>query len=774
MHAQGVLRGKVLMEESRELQSSLVSESAEPVYVPLPGAYVRWAHDPASTTITDGFGFFKIAKANVGDTLVASMIGFETAGWVFNGASYVDIPLESGVSLEAAEVVEKRSATELSLLSPLDVQSLNRKELAKAACCNLSEAFETNASVDASFTDAVTGTRQIRMLGLDGKYSQIQVDNLPGPRGLSVVKGLMFIPGDWVNEIHISKGAGTATQGYESITGQINVALKNPETADPLHVNLYVNGAGRTEFNYISRHDVSRRWSTAVLLHGLTNQTVNDRNDDGFLDTPMQQNVVARNEWKFKGDRGVRGEYAITGVQMQSVAGQQAALDLTQNWAQHMANLESTDPLPAWSAITELNRIEATAKTGFVFPDAEWRSIGTQWSYYDHQHRHRYGLNRYDGHEQFFRGNLLYAGIFGNTNNAFTAGVTYLYNRFDEEAMFVRDSAALIYNPNRTERVPGAFFEYTWTGNERLSVIGGIRCDRHNIFGTMVSPRFHARWSVTEWLSWKFAAGRGFRTPNPFMEQLGSWASQRHWYWGSSSVVTPEIATNFGTNFTAKFRLNYRDATLTLDAYSTRFENKMVVDLDAASDFVHVYSLTGESFANTAQAEFNWDMHRRLDLRLAYRWVNAHTDRQLGNPTQDPFVSRHRAFSQLSYASQLDDRSRQWRTDATFQWIGAQRLPMTSQNPEPFARPDVAPDFFQLNAQVTRQFAPAFSIYAGVENALNYKQDRPIIGADYGENPVTQGEFDQYFDASLVYGPIFGRMVYAGLRWGILPPKEAP
>jgi len=255
------------------------------------------------------------------------------------------------------------------------------------------------------------------------------------------------------------------------------------------------------------------------------------------------------------------------------------------------------------------------------------------------------------------------------------------------------------------------------------------------------------------------------------MEQLGTWASQRNWYWGYDSRVLPEIATNVGTNLTSKFRLNYREATLTLDAYSTRFQNKLVVDLDQATDAIHLYNLSGQSFANTAQAEFNWDIHRRFDLRLAYRWVNAHTDRIEGSPTEDPFVSKHRGFSQLSYASKLDEKEGQWRTDVTSQWIGAQRLPLTLSNPEAFQREQTAPDFFQLNAQVTRQFTPEFSIYVGVENALNYKQDRPIIGADYGDNPVAQEDFNQFFDASLVYGPIFGRMIYGGLRWGILSAK---
>lgn len=764
----GTLRGKVLVVDHSNHSTAAGQESHDPEYIGLPGAYVRWSHDMSSTTVSDGFGFFKLPTANVGDTLLASMLGYETSGWIYDGASYVDIPLTAGVDLGAAEVVERKSATQFSLLSPLDVQSLNRKELAKAACCNLSEAFETNASVDASFTDAVTGTRQIRMLGLDGKYSQIQVDNLPGPRGLSAVRGLLFIPGDWVNEIHISKGAGTVTQGYESITGQINVALKNPETADPYHVNLYGNGSGRKEFNYISRHDISRRWSTAVLIHGLHNEQANDRNEDGFLDTPMQRNFVGRNEWKFKGDRGIRGEYAGTYVNTAAVAGQKTAFDNAENWDEMTGRMDSL--AGPWSAVTAIERTELSAKTGFVFPDAEWRTIGTQFNYYNHFHQQRFGKNQYKGTEQFFRGNVLYADIFGSTDRNYTLGATYVYNSFDE-SFAVNDTLQMAMD--RTESVPGAFFEYTWNPNERWSVIGGIRYDQHNLFGRFLSPRFHARWSATENTSIKVAAGKGYRTSNHFMEQLGSWASQRQWNWNVYGNTVPEEAINVGLNVTSKFRLNYREATLTLDGYSTQFQNKLVVDLDRSTGAIDLYPLNGQSFANSAQAEFNWDVDRRWDMRLAYRWVNAHTDRAFGNPTQDPFVSTHRAFGQFSYASQLNEREGQWRADFTCQWIGAQRLPLTTENPEVFQRPDIAPDFFQINAQVTRQFAPDFSIYAGVENALNYKQDRPIIAADYAVESVSQTEFDQYFDASLVYGPIFGRMLYAGLRWGILTPKAS-
>ena len=766
----GSLRGKVLFESHDGDDVGPGHAGHEPEYESLPGAYVRWSKDATHVEVTDGFGFFKISGGVLGDTLLVSMVGYQMAGLVYTGQSYVDIPLEPGVELGSAEVSAKKSALSISLLDPLNIQSLNRKELAKAACCNLSEAFETNASVDASFTDAVTGTRQIRMLGLDGKYSQIQVDNLPGPRGLNVIQGLMFIPGDWVNEIHISKGAGTVTQGYESMTGQINVALKNPETAEPLHLNIYTNSGGRVEFNHVSKHAISRRWSTAILGHALMNNTLNDRNEDGFLDNPLKRNFIGRNEWKFLGDRGIRGEYAVNYAQTESAGGQTLSYGSAADWPA-IRDMMTTYDTASWSAITNIDRLEFTAKTGFVFPDAEWRSIGTQWSFSDHQHRQRFGESKYTGKERFFRGNVLYSDIFGNTNHAFTTGLSFVSDEFDETVQQPSDTVASLYD--RHEIVPGGFFEYTWTHAERLSLVAGLRYDHHNMFGGIWSPRLHARWSATENTSIKVAAGRGFRTANPFVEQQGAWASQRTWT-GLDAVyesLQPEIATNVGVNLTSKFRLNFRDASLAVDAYNTWFENKLVVDFDQSVNELQLYNLNGESFARSLQAEFNWDMHRRWDMRLAYRWVDAHTFRINGKPSRDPYVSTHRAFSQWSYATATEESGAQWRGDATVQWVGSMRLPLTGNNPEVFQRDEYSPDFLQVNLQITRQFSSALSIYLGVENLLNYKQDQPIVGAEYGDNSVTQAEFDAVFDASMIYGPIFGRMSYVGLRWGIPSPS---
>ncbi|PCJ81998.1 MAG: hypothetical protein COA49_03270 [Bacteroidetes bacterium] len=766
-YAQKQIRGKVFTPESHLGHNREEGEhQGEAEYVPLPGATVVWKGTTVGT-MTDLFGFFKLPVMSEGDTLQISMIGFETVGIVYSGWDYMDIPLEQGVSLESAVVEVKRSTTSISLLDPLNIQSLNRKELAKAACCNLSEAFETNASVDASFTDAVTGTKQIRMLGLDGKYTQILVDNLPGPRGLNVVQGLSFIPGPWIDGIAISKGTGSVSGGYESITGQINVAMRNPENAEPLHINLYGSGAGRLEWNHVSSHRVNRKWSTALLSHAELGTRLNDRNDDGFLDTPLKRDLVLRNEWKLRGDRGMRGEYSISGVHMDRLAGQKASYEGTSkpfDMLPLLLNSILPDPNP-WTAATEILRLEASAKTGYVFPGQAWKSLGSQFYTSTHNQKHRFGNRSYDGTEKYFRANVLFSSIINNSDHKFTTGLSYVYDNFNEIGSWAAASDDWSDTKDtlaRTEIVPGGFFEYTWTAGERLVVVAGLRGDFHNMYGAFASPRIHARYSLAEETSLKIVAGRGFRTANVMMEQLGSWASNRKWNFIGN--LQPEIATNVGFNLVSKFNINSRDASISLDGYWTEFENRIIVDLWSPNEIYISNNENLSSYSKTLQLEFDWSAHRRLDIRAAYRWVDAQTDYVDFNPEgetrRDPFVATHRAFTQWSYASRIGKEGQQTRVDATLQWIGSQSLPVPFVNASDLDyHPSESPDFTQLNLQLSQTLPNALELYLGVENLLNVKQDNPIVGANYPD------EFNQTFDASLVYGPIFGRMTYAGLRW---------
>ena len=747
--AQKTLRGKVFAPEDHS------------GHKPLPGASVMWKGSGVGT-VTDAFGFFQLDVRRNPDTLRVSMVGYTTVDVLYSGESFLEVPLEPGVLLQSADVLFEERSQSVSLLNPLNIQQLSRKELCKAACCNLSEAFETNASVDASFTDAVTGTRQIHMLGLAGKYTQLLVDNLPGPRGLNVVQGMGFIPGPWIESIFISKGVGTVMSGYESLTGQINVAHRNPETAEPFFLNLFLGGSGRMEFNHVSKHRVGRRWDTVIMTHGEYGQRENDRNGpdvdgdgradgDGFLDTPLRKDGVFRNEWRFVGDRGLRAEFVLLGVDMERKGGMVPG------------DIVATP----WVANTEIQRAEVNAKVGYVLPGQEGRSWGSQWTASTHRHCHGFGKRFYEGQQNTFRANVLRSGFLGSENRQFSAGVSYLYDDFLESGTWNASPTATNAADTtwmRTEHVPGAFLETTWTGNPRASVVAGLRVDQHNIWGTIVTPRLHARWSATEQTSLKMVAGTGFRTPNVLMEELGAWASNRTWK--VSEALEPEKGWNAGLNVTSKFKLLHRDADFSVDGYWTEFQNRAVVDLDADAHAVEIYNLGDRTSRSlTGQAELGWSLHRRWDMRLAYRYVHATTERkgaEEAGTLLDPYVPKNRAFTQWSYHSKPNANDAQWNADFTVQWVGPQRIPRPDVLFDSREASELEDDFVVCNGQISRVFAPGIDVYLGVENILNFKQQNPIVAWDLAYDDGQA--FQENMDASLVYGPVFGRMVYVGGR----------
>ena len=733
-------------------------------WLPLPGAYVVWKSTGEGTS-TDAHGFFRLEGVE-GDTLVASFIGMTTAELPFIGQSYVEIPLGEGFQLNEAQIVAKGPTTSVSLLDPLVVQSLGRDELCRAACCNLSEAFETNAAVDASFTDAVTGTKQIRMLGLDGKYTQIMFDNQPGARGLNILQGMKFIPGEWVDQIHIGKGAGSVTLGHESMTGQINVSLRDADIEDKFIVNGFVNQVGRYELNTVSRHAISRKWRSALLTHGEWADRINDRNADGFQDNALSKDIVVRSEWQYTGDRGLKGEYTVTAVSQEKEAGQLPLLDAGQGGL--------------WMADKTIDRLVATAKTGYVFPGDQGRSLGSQLTVGTHGQFLSFGPHRrYDADQQFARLNLLHQAK-TRRGDDLVVGLSAKADRYDQT--LVQDGTFPVPGGSATvrreEATVGAFAEWT-VKREQWDVILGLRSDVHDTFGLFVTPRLNARWSVSDAISLKAAAGKCWRTSVPLAEFAGVWASNRTWIFPESGAadpfrgLQPEESWNLGLNLLSKFSLGYRDASFSLDGYRVDFNNRVFVDLDTPGEAT---IRQGRSQSRSVQAEFWWDWTKRWDITLAYRWVDASSDYgDLSGYRQDPLVAQHRGFTTVAYGSRPDAKGRQWRADVTFQVTGPQRLPWTFENDivDPrYVRPSEAPTFVTGNVQISRDFAKGRQIYVGVENVTDYRQAEPIVGIYYDTAPgevqtVSGGPIgdDPLFDAAIVYAPIFGRNVYAGVRW---------
>ena len=681
-------------------------------------------------TSTDTVGGFELPVSENSKTLIISYVGYKSDTVEVTEFDKLTIVLKQSTELGGVDIVYRQRGTEISYMNTLKVETMGEKELFKAACCNLSESFETNPSIDVAFTDAVTGTKQIQMLGLDGKYSQITREQMPAVRGLSSVHGMTYIPGSWIESIQLNKGAGSVVNGFESVTGQINVELKKPEESEQWFVNGYANQGGRTELNVNAAHRLNDKVSTGVLLHGNLRPFEIDGNNDGFMDFPNGYQLNAINRWRFQSHKGWEGQAGANVLTEDRQGGQ----------------LSSETAVPKYQLGWNTNRAELWGKTGYVFPKAKYKSIGFQGSAIYHDQSSFFGSRTYNAEQRSGYFNSIYQSIIGTSTHKYRVGMSIQYDLYNERL----DS--LQYD--REEIVPGAFLEYTFSYFDKFAVVAGIRGDYHNYYGFFFTPRLHARYEVREGTVLRASGGRGQRTANVISENAGLLATSRTWnIKGDPSIqgfgLEPEVAWNFGLNLTQDFRIDYRPGAISVDLYHTLFENQTVVDMEDPRQ-VQFYNLDGESYATSVQAQVDYELYRRFDLRMAYRWYEVRTT--YGTSLKDkPFVAKHRAFVNLGY-----ETLNGWKFDYTVQWQGPKRVPSTDANPTSFQRATRSPDIFLMNAQITKSWKERYDVYLGMENITNVKQNNPILAS---EQP-----FGPYFDSSLVWGPIFGRMTYVGFR----------
>lgn len=706
----------------------VIEETKEGRFNPIPFANVYWLGTQLGTT-TDTTGYFEIDPHPDTEKLVFSYVGYRTDTVKIKRPDQLTMVLKREQVLDAVEVTYREKSTEISYMDPIKTENIGEEELYKAACCNLSESFETNPSVDVAFTDAVTGTKQIHMLGLDGKYTQITREAIPDVRGLASIQGLTYTPGVWIEGIQLNKGAGSVATGFESITGQINVEMHKPETADRWFLNGYANQGGRTELNLLTSHKLSDKVSTGFLLHGNLRPLEVNGNGDSFLDFPTGHSVNLLNRWKFSNNKGWMGQVGMRVIQEERQGGQ--------------SENEISNPYRlGW----QTNRYEAWAKSGYVFPEAKYNSVGFRGKAVQHLQRSYFGDQSYVGLQESGYVNGIFQSIIGTSTHKYRTGLSLQYDRFDEQL----DSLQF----QRQEIVPGAFVEYTFTYFTKFSLVAGLRADHHNYYGLFFTPRLHLRYEIVEGSVLRASGGRGQRTANVIAENFGLLASSRSWdIQGDPNVpgfgLQPEIAWNAGLNFTQNLRINYRPGTFAVDFYHTEFEQQSVVDMEDPRE-VAIYDLDGRSYATSLQVQFDYELIRRLDVRLAYRWFDVMTTYD-GLLLRKPYVAKHRAFANLAY-----ETTSGWKFDYTIQWQGPNRIPSTAANPATFQRGTQSPDLVLMNTQITKSWKDKYAVYVGVENITNVQQPNPVIA---------DGEpFGPFFDASMIWGPIFGRMAYFGFR----------
>mgnify|MGYP002061041956 CR=1 FL=1 len=704
---------------------------------PVMGATVKWINTDKGT-ISNEKGDFKLERESKTDLIVISYVGFQTDTLsvkdINNITHYMSYSEEN--FLDEVTVSKRRNSAQRTYLMPQNIINISEEELLKAACCNLSESFETNPSVDVNHNDAITGTKQIEMLGLKSPYILITEENIPMVRGASQTFGLGFTPGTWIESIQVTKGMGSVTNGYESIVGQINTEIKKPYNDMPFFFNLFKGIDGRFEANAHLRSKVSDKIQNTFFIHYNDRKKVNDKNGDMFLDKPLQDQLNLLSKWQFTD--ASKGLVSFLNIRYLDDNKKIGSIDFN----------EKSDLSSFWGGEIFTNRFDSSFKLGYVNPNIPYQSLGFQLAYNFHDQESYYGLNDYNISQKSLFLNLIYNSIISNTKNKIKAGLNFSSDNYSE---YVFKS-----NINRIDRSFGGFFEYSFDNMNDFNLIFGLRYDIHNNIGSFFTPRLHFRYMLNDNFSIKGSVGTGRKIANVFAENQTIFLSNRKNINKNFDAklygVSPEKATNLGFSLDHKVFLFGGQGNLIFDFYKTIFDNRVIIDFETFGEFNFYNSSLGKSKSDNYQIEFLFSKNN-WNITAAYKKYDVKSYYQSGLK-EKPLQPRNIIFFNYGIESNKVNESN-WKFDITYNRLGKQRLMLNPRDNYEFTDPH-----FSINSQITRVFSSKFEVYVGGENLNNYKQENPIIMAN--------DPFNQNFDASIIHGPIFGSTYYMGLRYKIL------
>jgi outer membrane receptor for ferrienterochelin and colicin len=705
----------------------------------LTGASVYWL-DNNQGTMTEINGNFSIAFNEISNKkLIASYVGFKSDTIEITNQKYVKFTLAAIKSLSEVVITEERDGIILSNIDPIKIENITQTELKKAACCDLAGCFETQLTVQPQTSNVITNAKELRILGLSGVYNQVLVDGFPMIQALSYTYGFSGIPGTLVENIFVSKGANSVLQGYESISGQINVITKDAANTDKLLLNFYVNSFMEKHLN--ANYALKKgKWRniTAVQTVQPANKTDNDK--DNFLDLPLLTRYLIYNKLNYgkESDWGWSTKIGLKYLNEERIGGQ-----YTFNANTDQGNTS------VYGQTVNFTQPEIYTKTGYRFNNKH--NIAIFANAYFHQQNSFFGTTKYKATQSNFYANLQYELAY-NKLHTLKTGLSFRHLNIYEKIEFTDTILYRNYNGDykRIENIPGIFAENIMSfWNKKITWISGLRIDHHNQFGSTLTPRMLLKYDLSSKTVVRANIGTGWRTVNLFSENIGLLVSSRDIIFAEK--LLPERALNYGINMVHKYEINKQSGYLSADFYRTDFQNQIFPDYDSDSKSAIIKNFKGPSISNGFQLELNIKIAKRFDIKAGYNYLDVYRI-EADKKILLPFNPKHRVLGAISFKP----LSKKCNIDINVHWFDKQRLPNTSSNPIAFQRPDYSQAFTLYNAQFTYNLK-SIELYIGCENIFNFRQLQPILS---WQNP-----FGPYFDTSSVWGPTRGREIYSGVRF---------
>lgn len=706
---------------------------------PLIGASVYWASSTIGTS-TENDGSFELSTDNdLRKLLVASYIGHISDTIDVSNSNQAHFRLEQQM-MDEVLVTGQQSGVILSSVDAIRTEQITTVELDKAACCDLAGCFETQTTVQPQTTNIVTNAKELRILGLPGVYTQVMMDAFPLFQGLSYTYGISSIPGTSVQSIFVAKGANSVLQGYESISGQINVITKESDNSEKLLLNGFANSFGGQQFNvnYAARKE---NLSNLTTIHVTQPANDRDRDKDNFLDVTKINRYLVSNKVKYGDDAalGLSGTVGISFLNERRIGGQTDFNPETDKGSSEV-----------YGQVVNINQPQVWSRTDYRFNPNHHLTFYLSGFYQDQDSY--FGNVKYDAEQTNIYANLQYKYVYGNHN--LKTGISLRDLNLKEDISFTGNAIGRTYDGlyNREENVLGVFAENTMElFDNTVTWIAGIRADRHNEFGTILTPRTLVKFNLTSSTTVRASVGTGWRTVNLFSENINLLVASRDVV--ITETLNPEKALNAGFNITQTFNTENVSGSLTGDLYYTDFQNQIFPDYLSDPTKAIVANFEGKSRSNVVQSELYLDFYEVVYLKTGYTFLDVYREIN-GEKELLPFNARHKFLVSTGYKP----LSKKWQMDLNLHVYGKRRLANTASNPPEYQRPEFSDSYAVLNGQVTYNIN-RFEWYTGCDNIFDFRQERPIVS--------WQEPFSPYFDTSSVWGPTMGREFYLGVRFKI-------
>lgn len=773
--------------KSHNITGVVYSKNSVGVKSIVPFASVYWLESKTYMECDENgkfdFTYFENFKA----TLVATAVGYGKDTITVNKEmKTIEFNIVGDNELSQAVVVGKGDANTLSKIAVKKTELISAAGLCKMACCNLAESFENSASVSVGFSDAVTGARQIQLLGLSGSYTQMLDENRPVMRGIASPFGLTYVPGQWLESIQIAKGPSSVINGFEAITGQINMEHRKPTDEVPFFANVLLGSSLRTEANVASSLQLNKKWSTVILGHFSIDPMAHDGDlfdknaADGFRDDPYARQFNFANRWLYYDPSGLQVRFGVKAFHDKRRGGMMefdsnyadikelGANDINKKIQYKNAEGQMVDKYGLWGTSIRNKGVNAYFKVGVPLDETNDHNIAVVGDYSYYQMNSFFGLKNYDGIQNSGFLNVIFQGT-PTESHRYSFGIRNQFDDFDEllvdRIAVGKNGEKVIKNLNsfdlsRRENSLGIYGEYTYTLGDKLTAVGDLSLDYNNLHGWLFAPRANVRYSFTDYLVFRAAGGRGFRSPNVVADNLGMLSTGRKINIGKGATVNTkadfqnlaiEDAWTYGANVTGYFNLpNDTDNNyLSFDYFRTDFVNQIIADQEMSSGNVHIYNVDGSSYTNTYQVDFSIEPIKRFTIMATFRYTDAKVTLEGQGLVDRPLTSKYKGVLNLQYATRMNV----WTFDFTAQLNGPSRLPNYAV--EHYGS-DYSPVYPVLYAQITRKFK-GFDVYIGAENLLNYRQKNPIISAN--------DPYSADFNASAIWGPLMGIKAHIGMRF---------